>query len=157
MNESTKSDFNVEVVRITEVKAHPNADRLEQYETTAGYPVLDTKGKYKVGDLAVYVPVDAVVPLSNPAFAFLKSKPDQVTARIGARRLRGIYSEGLLVPMDALRGPDTVYVGRMNGSPLEPGDNVQELLGITRYVSFFEERESKALRPLTPKTVREMP
>jgi RNA ligase (TIGR02306 family) len=147
-NTETKSDFNVEVVRITDVKAHPNADRLEQYETTAGYPVLDTKGKYKVGDLAVYVPVDAIVPLSNPAFAFLRSKPEQETARIGARRLRGIYSEGLLISAEGLT---------RTGGPIQAGDNVQELLGITRYVNFFDERESKALRPRAPKPVKEMP
>lgn len=123
MNVSTKSDFNVEVVRITDVQPHPNADRLDCLTTTAGYPVLDVKGKYRVGDLAVYVPVDAIVPLSNPAFAFLATKPGQETARINARRLRGVYSEGLLISAVGLT---------RTGGPIQVGDNVQEALGIRK-------------------------
>lgn len=132
-NTSTKSDFNVEVVRITAVTAHPNADRLDVLSTTAGYPVLDTRGKYAVGDLAVYVPVDAIVPLSNPAFAFLGTKPGQTEARISARRLRGVYSEGLLVQMPALP-TDLATLGV----------SMQEALGIRKYQSAADIREGAA-------------
>lgn len=140
-NVSTRSDFNVEVVRITAVTAHPNADRLDILATTAGYPVLDTRGKYAVGDLAVYVPVDAIVPLSNPAFAFLGTKPGQTEARISARRLRGVYSEGLLVSIWTL---DTM--GRLikDYPHFKEGDNVQEKLGIRKHQSAADIRESAA-------------
>jgi RNA ligase (TIGR02306 family) len=131
MNQSTKSDFNVEVVRITSVDKHPNADRLSIYQSTAGYPVVDRIDTFEVGDLAVYIPVDAIVPLNNPAFAFLKKREGQTEARIQAVRLRKVYSEGLLIPVTAEL---TQYV--------TVGQNVQETLGIRKFQSRDELLES---------------
>lgn len=144
-NTPTKSDFNVEVVRVTAVTSHPNADRLDILATTAGYPVLDTRGKYAVGDLAVYVPVDAIVPLSNSAFTFLATRPGQETARISARRLRGVYSEGLLVSYREalpLEWWDKTFPGQaVIGLDQLFGLNVQEALGIRKHNSAADLQE----------------
>jgi len=110
------SEFACEVVRITEVKPHPNADRLEiahfEMKDTgpAAYAVVVRKGEYSGGDLAVYVSVDAVVPLVGPEseqWKFLGERLDgkgKQVYRIRAARLRGVYSEGILVPF-----PSTQY------------------------------------------------
>lgn len=112
---SLDSEFACEVVRIAEVQPHPNADRLELvrfYMANEGpdphtnalltaYTCVSQKGTFKPGDLAVYVSVDAVVPLDRPEFTFLAQRPDgagKTHFRIRAARLRGVYSEGLLVP-----------------------------------------------------------
>jgi RNA ligase (TIGR02306 family) len=119
------SAFKVEVVRIGKKAKHPNADKLEITSVygKGGYPVIFQTGAFQEGDLAVYVPVDALMPADNPAWSFLAPN-----WRIKAKRLRGIFSQGLLLPIRVLAGlglpgdPDTLV-----------GMNVQELLGILKY------------------------
>jgi RNA ligase (TIGR02306 family) len=123
-----KTEFHVVVVQIGEVTKHPNADTLS-LTTVEGNPCIFKTGEYQPGDNAVYVPVDAVVPTDHPAFAFLASG-DKLTSRIKARRLRGIFSMGLLVPMSAL--PD--------GLTVDVGDDVADFLGITKYQTPEERR-----------------
>jgi len=83
------SEFHVEVARVTNVQKHPNADTLSVAEVN-GYPVIFRTGDYAEGDLAVHVPIDAIVP-DVPAWAFLDGH-----RRIRAKRLRGVFSMGLL-------------------------------------------------------------
>jgi RNA ligase (TIGR02306 family) len=89
------------------VLPHPNADRLEILrfemkgigETT--YEVVSQKGTFQVGDLASYFSVDCLLPTSHPDFRFLTERPDgkgKETYRLRAARLRGVFSQGLLVP-----------------------------------------------------------
>ena len=87
------SDFNCEVVRVRDVQKHPDADTL-MVATANGNPVIFRTGDYAEGDLAAYVPVDAIVP-EGERFAFLGKH-----RRIRAKRLRGIFSMGLLTPAE---------------------------------------------------------
>src|SRR3972149_2610059 len=107
------SEFKVDVVRIREVEKHPNADTLSICHIHSGYPVIFKTGDFHPGDLAVYIPVDALVPLEDSRFAFLKGR-----TRIRASKLRGIFSMGLLIPAEA---------------SWEEGEDVQELLKIKKY------------------------
>lgn len=99
------SDSRVTVVRVGPVARHPNADTLSlttvlgDGTTDSGYPVVIRTGEFSEGDLAVYVPVDVVVP-ATPAFAFLG--PREKDRRVGAKRLRGVFSMGLLARVDAV-------------------------------------------------------
>lgn len=112
------STFNVPVVVVPKVGKHPNADNLS-IVTIFNTPVIFRTGDFHEGDLAVYVPYDAVVPLSDPLFSFLgKGNNNATTARIKPVRLRGIYSEGLLVK------PKPGMI---------PGEDVQSSFGITKY------------------------
>lgn len=112
-----KSEFVVEVVRVGEITKHPNADKLS-LTTINGYPVIIQTGAFVTGDLAVYVPVDCLVPTKLPQFNFLW-KPDREFHRVKAVRLRGIFSMGLLVPP-----PPGVTVGQ----------DVAEILGVQRWI-----------------------
>jgi hypothetical protein len=96
------SQFAVEVVRVGKFSKNPQSDTLMITEV-AGCPVQFKEGSFKEGDLAAYIPVEAMVPLAHPEFSFLKSPnhPERTHDRIRARRLRGVFSMGFLVPAPA--------------------------------------------------------
>jgi len=112
------SDFKVEVIQIAQIEPHTNADSLSIVNVHGGYPCIIRTDDFKAGDLAIYVPVDAIVPVSNPLFHFLRKREDQIQHRVKASKLRGVFSMGLLVPASA---------------KMREGDDVQEMLGITKY------------------------
>jgi len=62
----------VPVIKIEEVKTHPNADNLEIIHI-AGYQCVVKKGDFKAGDLGVYIYPDSVVP-ERKEFEFLWKK-----------------------------------------------------------------------------------
>jgi RNA ligase (TIGR02306 family) len=84
------SEWKVQVVKVGAQTKHPNADRLLTTRVF-DYPVITGVGEFQEGELAVYVPVDSVVPADDPRWAFLQGH-----LRIKAKRLRGIFSMGLL-------------------------------------------------------------
>lgn len=106
------STHRCEVFRIEEILPHPNADNLEKIIVFGGFPCLVQKGLWKVGDLAVYVPPDSVVP-DTEQFAWLGDRK-----RIRAIRLRGEVSLGLIT---------TVPEGA------QEGDDVAAILGVVHY------------------------
>ncbi len=89
------SEFHVKVVRIGPITKHSNAETLSTTNIHGGYPVIFRTGEYKEGDLAVYVPIDSLVPKTDPRWTFLGEHN-----RIKAKRLRGVFSMGLLTPAD---------------------------------------------------------
>lgn len=105
------SDFKVEVTRILDVIQHHNADSLSIYKVF-DFNCIDKKGRFKKGDLVVYVPVDSVLPSKMVEDLGLKD------SRIKAIRLRGVFSEGLILPVTGDK-----FVG----------DDLTEALGITKY------------------------
>jgi RNA ligase (TIGR02306 family) len=83
------------VFTIKELLPHPNADALEIVKV-GGWQCCVRKGDYKVGDLAVYIEPDFMVPTDKPEFAFL-AREGETHARIKAKKLRGQMSYGLIV------------------------------------------------------------
>lgn len=121
------STHSVTVVKLGEITKHPNADSLS-ISKIWDYTVIVPLGEYKEGDLVAYIEPDYMVDSERPEFAFLKGKE-----RIKARRLRGVWSQGLVV-----RAPE--------GS--KEGDNVMDILGIERYVEgTFKEVEADQVIP----------
>lgn len=116
------SDYQPGKVEIEALATHPNADRLEIAVLTRKglpfhYQVVVAKGQYQPGDSAFYVPVSTQISGDHPELAFLS--PSE-RACLRAKRLRGVYSEGLLVPMADIRS-----IGIRTGGQLP----------FTRYVS----------------------
>ncbi|MGD1912248.1 MAG: RNA ligase (ATP) [Rivularia sp. (in: cyanobacteria)] len=112
------SIFKVEVVEIDSVNPHPNADRLDIVSMSGmAYQVISAKGNFKPGDLAFYFPIDSVIPdryVEEFGIASYYSK------KLRAAKLRGIFSEGLLIPV----GEN--FTGKV-------GDNYTEYFGVTKY------------------------
>lgn len=115
------STHEVPVIRITEVRKHPNADSLDIIPI-GGWQVVSRSGQFRPGDLAVYIQPDYVVPTAQPEFSFL-AKPGKDTHRLKAIRLRGELSFGLLIPFK----PEYAAYG------YQAGDNIIDFLAITRY------------------------
>ena len=111
------------IVDIAEIKAideHPNADRLEVV-TIKGWKVIAQKGLYEVGQKVIYAPPDCILPTGlSDAMDVTKYLSK---GRIKTVKLRGHYSQGLIIPLDFLP-TSTQY---------DIGDNVAEILGITKY------------------------
>ncbi len=111
------STFRVDVVKLGPLEKHPNADSLS-ITKVFDFPVICRTEDWKEGDLAAYVPVDAVVPVT-PDFEFIHGGAGDIRhRRIKAKRLRGIFSMGFLHPCPCGFGVT---------------DDVQEVLGIIKY------------------------
>ncbi|MCP2731904.1 RNA ligase (ATP) [Limnofasciculus baicalensis] len=112
------SIFKVEVVKINSIINHPNADRLE-IATLAGmaYQVIVAKGSFQPGNLAFYFPIDSVIP--EDYLDKFGIRP-HYSKKLRAARLRGIFSEGLLIPV----GDN--FTGNV-------GDDYTEHFGVTKY------------------------
>jgi RNA ligase (TIGR02306 family) len=117
--DESQTEAMAEVVRIHSIEPHGNADKLEiaRFETRqfglAGYEVVVQRGQFKPGDLACYYSVDCIVPIDGP-FKFLGTRLDgagKTHYRLRAARLRGKYSQGLLIPYFEVEGEH----GKLNG------------------------------------------
>jgi RNA ligase (TIGR02306 family) len=118
----------VEVCEIEEVIAHPAADRLDKARVKNWW-VIVLRDQFKVGDKAVYIPPDSVLPEEvAERFGIAKycgqlpkwpdgSRPPGL--RVRAARLRGEPSFGTLQPLENLDWP--------------VGHSVLEHYGITKY------------------------
>lgn len=126
------SEFHVIVVKIGELNKHPNADTLSTTKVF-DYNVIVKSDLFKEGDLAIYVPIDSIVP-DNEYWSFLvNSAYHQFDVgsvplnyrRIKAKKIRGIFSQGFLMP---IQEAIVVY-----GNCFNLGQECAEILGITKY------------------------
>lgn len=111
------SSLLVEVVRIGAITKHDNADTLSM-TTVKGWNCIIKTGQFQTGDLALYVPIDSVLPdelVENHQLEYLKNG-----ARVRTVKLRGVLSQGLLLTL-----PD--------GHGFKEGDQVAEALGIKKW------------------------
>jgi tRNA-binding EMAP/Myf-like protein len=115
------SEFRVEVVRLGPIEKHPNADTLGITQVHGGYPVIVKLGDFQEGDLATYIPVDAIVDGDLMEFAFLGAGKKH---RIKAKKIRGVFSMGLLVRAGLASACGKKY----------EGEDVQEIYSVEKFV-----------------------
>ena len=84
---------------IKEIRPHKNADRLE-IATVLGWQTIVKKGEFRTGDRCVFVVIDTILP-DAPWSAFLKDGDKPI--RLRSIKLRGEYSQGLVLPITVLR------------------------------------------------------
>lgn len=128
------AELQVEVLKIEETINHPNADRLD-LATVLGYQVVVGRDQYKVGDHAVYFPVDSILPGNLQSTIFSGSKMKLNKSRVRAARIRGAMSFGLLVDVPKIQG----FLETEAKHPIRPGIadistmNITNRLGVTKY------------------------
>lgn len=120
------STHSVNVVEINEIREHPNAHSLDIIPV-GNFQAVVRKGTFQIGDKAVYVEPDYVVPTYREEFQFL-AKPNKQTHRLKAVRLRGEISHGLLIPV-----PDDVRAAYAAFGGVSVGDDVMMDLEIKRW------------------------
>src|SRR5271156_5459950 len=97
--------FEVKVYKL-KIEVHPNADALE-LAVVGDYRSCVRKGDFKTGDLGVYIPEGSIVPKWIVASLGLTGKlagPDD--NRVKAIKLRGILSQGLILPVKQITPGD---------------------------------------------------
>jgi len=111
------ASFEVKVCKIT-VLPHPNADRLELAQAGA-YLSAIPKGAYKTGDLAVYIPEQAILPETLiEELGLVGRLAGRKCNRVKAILLQKVLSQGIIYP---------------NKGNWEEGEVLNEVLGITKY------------------------
>lgn len=115
------STFKCPVVLIDNVEKHPDADKLD-IVNILGYQCIAGKDEWKKGDWAVFIPPNSVVDVSRPEFKFLEPRAKDGKCRIRTMRLRGIISQGVLLPLPDL--PD--YIFRLD-------ESMQNVFGVEKY------------------------
>lgn len=99
------SDFKVQVVTIDEIVPHPNADRL-LIAKVLGWQSIIPKGKFNVGDKAVYIPVDSILPPELEAKLFGADAKIKLTkGRVKAIKIRSFISQGMIESLDNVGMP----------------------------------------------------
>ncbi|MDO9154350.1 MAG: RNA ligase (ATP) [Paludibacter sp.] len=105
------------IQKIKALEPIEGADAIEK-ATVLGWQLVVKKGEFNVGDLAIYVEIDSVLP-DKPEFEFLKSRG----MRIRTVRLRGQVSQGICFPLQFL--PTDFNI--------EEGADCTQVLGVTKY------------------------
>lgn len=154
------SDWQPQVVRIEKVEKHPFADALDVVTVLGDYPVIAKLGEYKENDVAGYIPIDTIVP-DTEQFHFLcpknTEKYEEVEGNeivtktrvigprfpvgsvpekyriIKAKKIRGTYSQGMLVPCPV--GSEWLHPLELVGAP------IVDALGLKKW----EEQEEENL------------
>jgi len=143
------SKFEVKVYRL-EIEEHPNADVIELAKV-GDYRSIVRKGQFQTGDLGVYIPEAAIVPDWLISELGLEGKlAGKDKNRVKAVKLRGILSQGLIVPLtpqpngqwwikfNAGENGNKAGIGEnfycpYGTLPVEEGADVADLLCITKW------------------------
>lgn len=108
------------IVRLSSVEQHPNADLLDIVKW-GGWQCVTKRGEFNAGDLVVALEIDTWVPHTLAPF-LSKGEPREYNGIKGERlrtmTLRGALSQGLVLPVSDIIGPD------MNGVPFFPEDGL---------------------------------
>jgi RNA ligase (TIGR02306 family) len=112
------------VGKIGSISEIPNADNIELV-TVGGWNAITKKGEYKVDDKVVVATTDAVIPqvLSDLMEVTNYLRKGQ---RVRTVKLRGVYSECLLIPFKYL-APKSLE------NNVNEGDDMMTILGITKF------------------------
>lgn len=78
---------------------------------------------FSEGDFCIYIPIDTIVNNKKPWFSFIGH-----TKKIKTRKIRGVYSQGLILSMDDIKN-----VPGFDGIKMEEGFDVSDILCVGKY------------------------
>lgn len=157
------SDWSPQVVAIEKVEHHPFADALDIVTVLGDYPVITKRDEYKAGDKTGYLPIDTIVPdteqfhflspkvyekVIDPTYMEIVDKPTGPKYAVGsvpekyriikAKKIRGIYSQGMLVPLlHYFHGFDEVAM-----EIIQPGYSLVDVIVLKKWEENEEENVS---------------
>jgi RNA ligase (TIGR02306 family) len=118
------------VGKVTEVKAIEGADNIE-LAVVGGWNAITKKGSQTVGEHVVVATTDAVIP-QNISDAIGVTSYLRKGQRVRTVKLRGVYSECLIIPLDILP-PMKKQHAKGIGYYWDEGEDLMETLGIFKY------------------------
>lgn len=93
------------IQRIAEVKAIEDAESIEAYRVNEWW-VVDSKGKYQVGDKIIFCEVDSWVPTEIAPFLSKGKEPREYNGvkgeRLRIQKFKKQISQGLILPLSVL-------------------------------------------------------
>jgi len=116
---------------INNIEPIKDADMIEKATVLGWEVVIAKKDNFKIGNKIIYIEVDSVMP-EKPEFEFLR----KYNFRIKTQKLRGQISQGLILPLNTLSSKDSLHRFMI-------GDDVTEMMKITKYLSPSEREEIK--------------
>lgn len=124
--EQEGSTYKVPYTKILDIQPHNNAERLE-VATVYGFQVIVSKGRYKVGDKTVYIPIDSILPEKLEKKLFPEdSKIKLNNSRVRQIKIRGLASQGMLI------NPDEI-ADLVNPSYLTEEQDLKKILDVKKY------------------------
>jgi RNA ligase (TIGR02306 family) len=119
------------VATVNEIKPIEGADNIEQV-VVGGWNCISQKNTYKINDFVIVATTDAVIPieLSDSLNVTNYLRKGQ---RVRTVKLRGVYSECLLIPMKFNKQPI--------GDNYSDGKDMMEIMSITKYEPPIKQRQ----------------
>lgn len=120
------------IAEVTNIEPIPNCDNIVHASILGWRVIINKNDGIKVGDKVVYFEVDSKVNEKDERFAFLEKR----NYRIKTMKMRGVYSQGLIMPLSCfpeIKNP-------------EIGLDVTKLLGVTYYEAEDNVRKSNNLK-----------
>lgn len=123
------------VRKIDAIDTIPDADNID-VATVGGWKVVVKKGDFQVNDLVLYFEIDSWVPAIIAPFLNKGRTYNGVEGeRLRTKKLRGVVSQGLILPLTVAFYEQEVAEMCYDGSPypITEGDDVTELLSIQKW------------------------
>ena len=160
------------IQKIREIRPIEGADAIELAIINNWQVVVAKEVGHKVGDFVVYCEIDSFLPIREE-FEFLrkssfKKMGDQEGFRLKTIKIRGQISQGLVLPISVLEGPDEMKIGMSeqpwgdqlqlgpydNALVIEEGVDVSEVLGIIKYDPPIPAQLAGKVKGLFPSFIR---
>jgi RNA ligase (TIGR02306 family) len=121
-----------EVRRIDEIEG---ADRIE-LAFIDGWSCIVKKGEFEVGNYGMFFEIDSFLPASDERFSFLKDKKTfegEEGYRLKTMRMKGVLSQGLLLPIRDFRDVIETYFDHEGDDRIDFSINYAEKLGVRKW------------------------
>lgn len=110
------------IQKIVSVEPIEGADKIEKVQVL-GWQLVARKGEFQKSDYCVYFEIDSVVP-DTSTFSFLwPSGPRPDNFRLRSKRMKGVLSQGLALPVSILPADFKI----------EEGADATQILGVTKW------------------------
>lgn len=124
--EVSDSGYKVPYTKILDIGPHNNAERLE-VATVYGWQVIVQKGRFKVGDQIIYIPIDSIITANLEEILFPPTAKVKLNKqRVRQIRLRGLASQGMIIHPDEIRS-------LVNPDYFTEEQDLKSILGIKKY------------------------